>query len=127
MRVSLEDEIVRCGTRIGIVFACGRVPEKVYKNIVDNAVDITLKMGFGPMLAYILYEAGENRISKNVAVKVVESFLEFKDKTKNTDRNIVLEIFKIANMTYKILRNKKHLCRELIEEIDFEKVISLIT
>ena len=70
------------------------------------------------MLIYILYEAGEGRIPKNVAKKVVESFLEFKDKTKNTDRNIVLEIFKIANMTYKLAKKRKYVCKQKIGNIE---------
>ena len=79
------------------------------------------------MLAYILYEAGENRLPKHVASNVVKRLLDFKDRTGESSIEVVLEIFKIANMTYRILRNKRHLCRKVTKEIDFEKVIRLIT
>ena len=67
MKGRLQDEIVRCGVNIGLSFACGKVKEKVYKEIVSNAIDVASKMGFAPMLMYLLYEAGENRLPKHVA------------------------------------------------------------
>jgi len=96
------------------------VPE-VLKNMHNS------KENSKPMLMYLLYEAGEKRISKNVAVKVVRQLLEFKDRTGEASIEVVFEIFKIANMVYRILRNKKHLCGKLVEETNLEKVIRLIT
>ena len=112
---------------VGIVFACSGIKERVYKRIVENAIDVLNKYGFGEMLAYILYEVGEGRLQKAAGKKIVNSLLEFKERTGNTDRNIVLEIFKIANITYKLLHSKRKLCKELAKEEDLEKVIRLIT
>ena len=127
MGVRLEDEIVRYGVIVGLTFACSGVKEQIYKRIVNNAIEVLNNYGFGEMLAYILYEIGEGRLQKDVGKKIVSSLLEFKDKTRLSDKSIILEIFKIASMTYKVLHNKKQLCRRISREIDLEKVISLIT
>jgi len=75
-------------------------------------------LGFGPMLAYILYEAGENRIPKQAAASVVKQLLDFKDRTGKSSIEVVLEIFKIANMTYKLAIKRKYVCKQKIGNIE---------
>ena len=110
----LEEEVVRCGVVIGLAFACNNVKYKNFKEIAE----ISPTLDFGSFLAYVLYKAGEGDIPKKVAVRVVRSLLDFKDRTSVSSPLVVAEIFSIANMVYKLTLKNKYLCKKPVDTIE---------
>ena len=113
MRVRLEEEVTKCGVVIGLAFACNNVKYKNFKEIAE----ISPTLDFGSFLAFVLYKAGEGDIPKTVAVRVVRSLLDFKDRTSVSSPLVVAEIFSIANMVYKLTLKNKYLCKKPVDTI----------